>query len=748
MKIWLLSSEVPQYSSGGIARYVHNFAYALGKEGHDVTLVSRGDEAIDRTIEDAYRLVTFQAFVNKSAQQDKALAYNKRPGFPYDLLDYCSAMSYQMMTVLKALAEDGLPDLIECQEYTALSYFLMQRRLVEDDFFSKVPIVIHLHSPDFIIRKINRESRYIFPSYWTWQMEKSCMLAADAIICPSQYLAQQAEELMAKYQLKVKSFPLPVGKIPDLLECAVDQHSVVYTGRIEIRKGVSEALIECSRMWENGQDFTFTLIGGDTIYGAEKISLTKHLNQKYAKWIKAGRLRFLGQLAHEKMLPLVSKASLVLIPSIWENFPNTCIEAMALGKVVLASRHGGQAEMIGDDRQCGFLFDWNIPGEFTKQLNDCLQLTPQECTQIGRRAHSRIHAMCAPDTVIPLRLAHFKQVIDNFRPHSSFPFLSEAPKCESSKEQSKASPRSHGLVSIIIVNNTSIHLQESLNSALASEYDKIEIIVVSDQNLDGQLSKPLDNRVNTLKLHTYEFEQARHIGIRQAKGEYILSLDAGNTIKPNFISKTLTALTRLDNVQMAYSWSQSAEGNQQISVAWNTEFPYILGQQLFTDICLIKRDVIDTYLDQLYSPQPAIAKYMPLFAAGYKGICIPEVLCSHRSPTNNITQLNSTKFAYESLSAKYKALYQQYGNELFCLQIVNGAAQDWNFPHVWNNSSPQAKNPLLFEDQYTCLQNDILRMKEEHLSTKTLFKRLWMCLFESKNVQKRLQELKQRFSAK
>ena len=41
MRIWILTSEVPQDIAGGIARYVENFAWLLGTAGHEVVIIAR-----------------------------------------------------------------------------------------------------------------------------------------------------------------------------------------------------------------------------------------------------------------------------------------------------------------------------------------------------------------------------------------------------------------------------------------------------------------------------------------------------------------------------------------------------------------------------------------------------------------------------------------------------------------------------------------------------------------------------------
>ena len=43
MRIWILTSELPQELAGGIARYVGNFSRLLGAAGHEVLVIARTD---------------------------------------------------------------------------------------------------------------------------------------------------------------------------------------------------------------------------------------------------------------------------------------------------------------------------------------------------------------------------------------------------------------------------------------------------------------------------------------------------------------------------------------------------------------------------------------------------------------------------------------------------------------------------------------------------------------------------------
>ncbi|HQQ38336.1 MAG TPA: glycosyltransferase [bacterium] len=108
----------------------------------------------------------------------------------------------------------------------------------------------------------------------------------------------------------------------------------------------------------------------------------EHELRNLALKLKAN-VEFLGQLQGDKLHQVIAESLAVVIPSRWpENMPLAAIEAMSLGKTVIAANIGGLSELIktGDN---GYLFppeDWQQLAEYLKQLQ------APEALEIGKRA--------------------------------------------------------------------------------------------------------------------------------------------------------------------------------------------------------------------------------------------------------------------------------------------------------------------------------------------------------------------------
>ncbi len=374
---------------------------------------------------------------------------------------------------------DGvLPDVIECQEYAALPYYLIQRRLVERHLLSDVPLVLHLHSPDFCITRANRRPRHRLPGYWVGRMERFCMLAAEGILSPSAFLARQVAGEMPQRANAIEVIPYPYVSLP--ASATMPQHGdLVFAGRLEPRKGVLELVEVCDHLWSRGREFRLTLVGGDTPFGPRGVSVGAWLRWRYRRRIESGLLTIYGAaLAPEALWQRLERAWAVIVPSVWENYPNVCIEAMSLGKLVIASTSGGQAEMIGTDGDSGILFSWEKPGDCASAIEQALSLSVEQVQTIGARARERITALTSFEAVLPQRLAHFERVIADRHPRRTFPSLMPEMRTSPPSVVADIVP---GLLSVVVpYYNLGAYLAETIASIVAASYRPLEIVVIDD----------------------------------------------------------------------------------------------------------------------------------------------------------------------------------------------------------------------------------------------------------------------------
>jgi glycosyltransferase involved in cell wall biosynthesis len=133
---------------------------------------------------------------------------------------------------------------------------------------------------------------------------------------------------------------LPVDKVfvkpnfmPDpiagMAHCGDEANGAFYAGRISPEKGI-ETVIDA---WA-GLEYPLRVAGGGPLLDAMKRKPT-------------GSVSWLGWKSREETLNLVRESAFFVFPSmLYEGFPLALLEAMALGKAIIASDLGPRREMI------------------------------------------------------------------------------------------------------------------------------------------------------------------------------------------------------------------------------------------------------------------------------------------------------------------------------------------------------------------------------------------------------------------
>jgi glycosyltransferase involved in cell wall biosynthesis len=208
---------------------------------------------------------------------------------------------------------------------------------------------------------------------------------AAHVVCPSAFLRRLAVEWgTSAARVTVLPNPLP-AQLPlaprTELRASFDVDGVVlaFAGRI----GAQKALDVLLDALEDVRGVTL-LVAGD---GDQRAALAH----------RAGpHARFLGPLPRRRVLELFAAADASVLPSLWENFPHTLVEALGVGTPVIATRVGGVPEVV-EDGVNGLL----VPPGDRAALADAIQRFAGDGELRGRLAAAAAPSVAryAPDAV-------------------------------------------------------------------------------------------------------------------------------------------------------------------------------------------------------------------------------------------------------------------------------------------------------------------------------------------------------------
>jgi len=208
----------------------------------------------------------------------------------------------------------------------------------------------------------------------------------DAFISPSAFLASVLDRNGWRGRpVRVLPNAVSVGDVGE----AGDYF--VYAGRLSREKGVQTAVAAAA------QAGVELVVAGDGPLG-ERLRATAPAN-----------VRFTGRLPGEQVDELVRHALAVVVPSEWfENAPLAVLEAMAVGRPVIAARIGGIPELVRDGVD-GILIEPGDVGGFAQALRR-LHADRSTADSMGAAARQRVGEAFSPAMHLEGLLATYEAV--------------------------------------------------------------------------------------------------------------------------------------------------------------------------------------------------------------------------------------------------------------------------------------------------------------------------------------------------
>lgn len=363
---------------GGIASYLDALAPQLVAQGHQVTIVGPGSKKKDFINEHGVRLVLLPL------GSWHWYAYRlKLPSWLYLPLREWE-WSRSLYQAIRQLHVQQPIDIIESHE-VGLWQLLRKRHTLP-------PVLVRLHGSPFIFKsfsgqKPNGGEKLIH------RLELKWLKTAAGISAPGRFQAHYYQDLLGQ---SVATIPNPIA--PRFLEkvCSVavkpSAPHILYTGRIEYRKGslvLVQAFDQVLREFPQAQ-----LV----IAGARHNSISAATWQKTIAEAGVGQnLQELGHIPFAELRTHYQQAQVFVMPSYYETFGISVIEAMAQGLPVVAAQAGALPELV-EDGQNGLTVP---PGDAEALAQALVELLrqPQKAHAFGAAGQKKVHQHYTPQAV-------------------------------------------------------------------------------------------------------------------------------------------------------------------------------------------------------------------------------------------------------------------------------------------------------------------------------------------------------------
>ena len=158
-------------------------------------------------------------------------------------------------------------------------------------------------------------------------------------------------------------------------------------------------------------------VGRDTVWGARESSTATHLSRAFPS-VWGQRINHCLPEAPQGIARRQATALFNLVPSTWDVFNFTAVEAMASGRPTIVSSGAGASELI-EDQVNGYLFASGDADALAAALDRLLGESPARLTAIGQAGRETIRKVLDPKTIAAQRVVAYRSIIDGF--HSQPP---------------------------------------------------------------------------------------------------------------------------------------------------------------------------------------------------------------------------------------------------------------------------------------------------------------------------------------
>lgn len=383
MHIGFITPESPYGAapSGGIAAYLRALIPELADRGHAVTIIAPDQMAREFWAEQErvrvrhFRLPSLHWYLRRAPLARRTIV------LPLRQLEWSWAFARQA----RAAARREGYDILEATESGGL-------------FLSQIaPTVIRLHGSEWVFRKYTGQ-----PFDWSvragdWLEKRACE-KASAITTPSHFQAREIAARRGWGPERIRVIPNPIAReilaagLATPSRTPMDAPLILYTGRLAPVKGI-EILLQAARLTHQQiPAATFALAGA-----WQMPQPPQHYGLELGIRSRDGIL-WMGPKTRDELIALYRQATCFVMPSLYETFGISVLEALAFGLPVVATTAGGLPEVVSGDDAARLV----PPGDAIELANAIIARLSSKFERVSHRLPTEFAAECVADKTLAL----------------------------------------------------------------------------------------------------------------------------------------------------------------------------------------------------------------------------------------------------------------------------------------------------------------------------------------------------------
>ena len=390
--VYITSEFVTEEQFGGLATYLENITNIMKSNGHQVTVITLSDKSGEMKYQNGIRVIRI-----RKKESDKLVSDFRR-------LILQIKNSYQIYLKLKKMNRIEKIDLVQAANYQAVGLFRHYR----------IPTVVRASSDSAFWRNANNVrfdyEKTMTEKRMTDRLELLCIKLSDGVFAPSKCCADILEKRSGR---KIQVLESPYQNCSVQLDDSIykeelyNKKYLLFNSSLSMLKGTHLGIRTAEKIMEKYPELYMVYAGIDYGLAGSKKSIASILDSQNKKY--QGRVKYLHRLPREQLFPVIEHAVACVLPSRIDNLPNSCIEAMALGKIVIGT-YGASFEQLIKNKENGLLIKRDSEKALIRAVDYLMNMTEEEYTDMGELAKVTVERL-SPDIVYRNMINYYENVI-------------------------------------------------------------------------------------------------------------------------------------------------------------------------------------------------------------------------------------------------------------------------------------------------------------------------------------------------
>lgn len=387
MKILYVATDYPERGrpTTGFPNYLYRVSLALVQMGHEPIILSAGRRNSQR-IEHGIIFLTVQ--VDRGDYGFKALTY----------LVNALRKSYALNKKISEITKKQSVDIIQFTSLEGSAVFYREN----------IPAVLRLSS----------YAKTYFGTFQTLSpvqvkimsfMERLSAYKCDMVFAPCRVTA---EAFGRDCKRKIKVIETPFINDVSEYDCIYvkkylkNKKYVLFFGSLYAEKGTFVIADILEKFLRDNEQYYFIFVGD--IYMTNGESSGVILKRKAGQY--ANRVMIWKALPHKQLYPIIMEADFIVLPSLMDNFPNACIEAMYFKRVVIGT-DGASFEQLITHEENGLLCRIGDADDLLDKMQAAVFMSKEQKARMGERAKRRIDRL-RPEIAVKKLVRLYEHVIE------------------------------------------------------------------------------------------------------------------------------------------------------------------------------------------------------------------------------------------------------------------------------------------------------------------------------------------------